>query len=109
MRRHRNVVAIRSVAALWPGFLLRLIAGLGRQRLTLVSISLGAAAFALLAVPSLPLMFLRSARSAWAGDRFDHNAFRHVDLAPVEARGTALSLRITGNRIGQVLVPCWRA
>jgi hypothetical protein len=28
-----------------------------------------------------------------------------VDLAPVEARGTALSLRITGNRIGQVLVP----
>ena len=28
-----------------------------------------------------------------------------VDLAPVEARGTALSLRITGNRVGQVLVP----
>jgi hypothetical protein len=26
-----------------------------------------------------------------------------VDLAPVEARGTAL--RITGNRVGQVLVP----
>ena len=28
-----------------------------------------------------------------------------VDVAPVEARGTALSLRITGNRVGQVLVP----
>ena len=28
-----------------------------------------------------------------------------VDLAPPEARGTALSLRITGNRLGQVLVP----
>jgi hypothetical protein len=28
-----------------------------------------------------------------------------VDLAPVEARGTALSLRITGNRVGQMLVP----
>jgi sugar phosphate permease len=28
-----------------------------------------------------------------------------VDLAPAQARGTALSLRITGNRVGQVLVP----
>jgi hypothetical protein len=28
-----------------------------------------------------------------------------VDLAPAAARGTALSLRVTGNRVGQVLVP----
>ena len=28
-----------------------------------------------------------------------------VDLAPSDARGTALSLRITGNRVGQVLMP----
>jgi hypothetical protein len=28
-----------------------------------------------------------------------------VDLAPAAARGTALSLRITGNRVGQVLMP----
>jgi hypothetical protein len=28
-----------------------------------------------------------------------------VTLAPVHARATALSLRLTGNRIGQMLVP----
>ena len=28
-----------------------------------------------------------------------------VDIVPVDARATALSLRITGNRIGQVTLP----
>ena len=28
-----------------------------------------------------------------------------VDLAPVAVRGTALSLRITGNRLGQASMP----
>jgi O-antigen/teichoic acid export membrane protein len=87
-------------------FYSRLIAGLGRQRLTLVSISLGAAAFALLAVPSLPLMFLAiSTVGLGLGIASTTTLSGMVDLAPVEARGTALSLRITGNRIGQVLVP----
>jgi MFS family permease len=101
------LLAIRSVAALVARiFYSRLIAGLGRQRLTLVSISLGAAAFALLAVPSLPLMFLAiSTVGLGLGIASTTTLSGMVDLAPVEARGTALSLRITGNRIGQVLVP----
>jgi MFS family permease len=101
------LLAIRSVAALVARiFYSRLIAGLGRQRLTLVSISLGAAAFALLAVPSLPLMFLAiSTVGLGLGIASTTTLSGMVDLAPIEARGTALSLRITGNRIGQVLVP----
>jgi MFS family permease len=101
------LLAIRSVAALVARiFYSRLIAGLGRQRLTLLSISLGAAAFALLAVPSLPLMFLAiSTVGLGLGIASTTTLSGMVDLAPIEARGTALSLRITGNRIGQVLVP----
>jgi MFS family permease len=101
------LLAIRSVAALVARvFYSRLIAGLGRQRLTLVSISLGAAAFAVLAVPSLPLMYLAiSTVGLGLGIASTTTLSGMVDLAPVEARGTALSLRITGNRVGQVLVP----
>jgi MFS family permease len=101
------LLAIRSVAALVARvFYSRLIAGLGRQRLTLVSISLGAVAFAVLAVPSLPLMYLAiSTVGLGLGIASTTTLSGMVDLAPIEARGTALSLRITGNRVGQVLVP----
>jgi MFS family permease len=101
------LLAIRSVAALVARiFYSRLIFGLGRQRLTLVSIAVGAAAFAVLAAPSLPLMYLSIiAVGLGLGIASTTTLTGMVDLAPPEARGTALSLRITGNRVGQVMVP----
>jgi MFS family permease len=101
------LLAIRSVAALVARiFYARLIVGLGRQRLTLVSIAVAAAAFAVLAVPSLPLMYLAIITVGLGlGIASTTTLSGMVDLAPPQARGTALSLRITGNRVGQVLVP----
>jgi MFS family permease len=101
------LLAIRSVAALVARlFYSRLLVLLGRQRLTLVSIAVAAAAFALLAAPSLPLMYLAiSTVGLGLGIASTTTLSSMVDLAPAAARGTALSLRITGNRVGQVLVP----
>jgi MFS family permease len=101
------LLAIRSVAALVARiFYARLIGGLGRQRLTLVSIAVAAAAFAVLAVPSLPLMYLSIITVGLGlGIASTMTLSNMVDLAPAQARGTALSLRITGNRIGQMVMP----
>jgi MFS family permease len=101
------LLAIRSVAALVArAFYSRLIVMLGRQRLTLVSIAVAAAGFAALAAPSLPLMYLSIITVGLSlGICSTTTLSGIVDLAPPAARGTALSLRITGNRVGQVLVP----
>jgi MFS family permease len=101
------MLAMRSIAALVArAFYSRLIVGLGRQRLTLVSIAVAAAAFVLLAVPSLSIMYLAIiAVGLGLGIASTTTLSGIVDLAPAQARGTALSLRITGNRVGQVLVP----
>jgi MFS family permease len=101
------LLAIRSLAALVARvFYSRLIVLLGRQRLTLVSISVAAAAFTVMAVPSLPLMYLAIITVGLGlGIASTTTLSGIVDLAPAAARGTALSLRITGNRVGQVLVP----
>ena len=67
---------------------------------------MAAAAFAILAVPSLPLMYLAIITVGLGlGIASTTTLSGIVDLAPAQARGTALSLRITGNRVGQVLVP----
>ncbi len=101
------LLAIRSVAALVARvFYSRLLMVLGRLRLTLVSIAVAAAAFAVLALPSLPLMYLAIITVGLGlGIASTTTLSGMVDLAPPQARGTALSLRITGNRVGQVLVP----
>jgi MFS family permease len=63
-------------------------------------------AFALLAMPSLPLMYAAvTCIGVGLGIGSTTTLSSIVDLAPPQARGTALSLRITGNRIGQVLMP----
>jgi MFS family permease len=101
------LLAIRSVAALVArAFYARLIVMLGRQRLTLVSIAVAAAGFAALAAPSLLLMYLAIITVGVSlGIASTTTLSGIVDLAPPAARGTALSLRITGNRVGQVIVP----
>jgi len=101
------LLTIRAVAALVArAFFARLMMLAGRQQLTFVSITLAAVAFALLAVPSLALMYAAIiAVGLGLGIATTTTLSGIVDLAPAEARGTALSLRITGNRVGQVFVP----
>jgi MFS family permease len=101
------LLGIRAFAALVArAFYSRLLVGLGRRRLTLASLAVAAAAFVGLALPSLPAMYLAVVMIGLGLGIASTTTFSSVvDLAPAQARGTALSLRITGNRVGQVLVP----
>jgi MFS family permease len=101
------LLAIRAVAALVArAFFTRLLMWLGRLWLTLTCLFLAAVAFGLLALPSLPLMYLAvTCIGIGLGIGSTTTLSSIVDMAPAQARGTALSLRITGNRVGQVLMP----
>jgi MFS family permease len=101
------LLAVRSAAALVGRvFYARLIYLVGRRPLTLTTIFMGAAAFALLAVPVLPLMYVAVIVLGFAlGIASTTTMTGIIALAPTAARATALSLRITGNRVGQVLLP----
>jgi MFS family permease len=84
----------------------RLIYTVGRMPLTLSSTFVAAGAFALMAVPSLPVMYVASvAIGLGLGIASTLTLSGVADVAPAESRGTAMTLRITGNRIGLVLMP----
>ena len=60
----------------------------------------------LLAVPSLPVMYAATVLiGVGLGIASTLTLSGIVEVAPVEARGTAMTLRITGNRIGLVCMP----
>jgi MFS family permease len=88
-------------------FLGRLAAALGRRRLLVGSVALSAASLAVMPVP-LPLWAVAVAVAA-AG--FGLGAGQPLTMswlaesAPPGMRGRAMSLRLTGNRAGQVLLP----
>ena len=101
------LLTVRSVAALVARlFYARLIQAVGRLPLTLASTLVGAAAFALMAVPSLPVMYAASvAIGLGLGIAATLTISGIVAVAPPEARATAMTMRITGNRLGLVLMP----
>jgi len=101
------LLTVRSIAALVARlFYARLIQAFGRPPLTLVSTLVGAAAFALMAVPSLPVMYAASvAIGIGLGIAATLTISGIVLVAPPEARATAMTMRITGNRLGLVLMP----
>ena len=106
----RNIgmlLMMRSFAALvGRAFYVRMIYAFGRMPLTLAATLLAAGAFVLLAVPSLPVMYgAVLAIGVGLGVASTLTLTAIVDIAPAKARGTAMSLRITGNRIGLVLMP----
>lgn len=100
-----TVRALSSIAArlAYPA-LVRLI---GRTMLTLISMSLGAAGFLLLGLTdTIPVMFFAIViMGVGLGISVTLCLSNVVELAPRSARGTALSLRLTGNRIGQFIIP----
>jgi MFS family permease len=79
----------------------------GRVPLTLMSLLLAAAGLFVLALP-LPLwaLYAGAIASGYGLGISSTLAFSAmVQLAPVNVRATALSMRLTGNRIGQVAFP----
>jgi predicted MFS family arabinose efflux permease len=102
------LLAVRSlISILSRTFYVRLIEVFGRVQLMLVCLLTGAGAFALLGLPtSLPVMYAAVGAIGFGLGIAATLTFSEVVLiAPHDARATALSLRITGNRLGQVLLP----
>lgn len=87
-------------------FYSRLIFTMGRNPLAVSSTLVGAAAFVLMAVPSLPVMYAAAiAIGVGLGIAATLTLSGIVEVAPPEARGTAMTMRITGNRLGLVFMP----
>ena len=102
------LLTVRSMAALISRvFYARLIFGMGRAPLTLASMLASAGAFLLLALSlSLPAMYAILIALGFAmGIASTLTISGVVHLAPPQAYGTALTLRMTGNRVGQIVFP----
>ncbi len=102
------LLTARSLASLASRmFYSRMIFSIGRAPLTLTSMLGAAAAFIALALPlSLPAMYGVLIVLGFAmGIASTLTISGVVHIAPAAAYGTALTLRMTGNRIGQVMFP----
>jgi predicted MFS family arabinose efflux permease len=101
------LLVVKSVAALIARmFYARMIYAIGRGPLTLGSALFAAGAFMLLVVPSLPVMYVAAiAIGLGLGIASTLTLSGVAEYSPPEARGTAMSLRITGNRLGLVMMP----
>ena len=103
-----SILTTRSCFAIFSRvFYARLIVGVGRIRLTLWSMSLSGVSYAALGMTdSLPLMYGAAAfLGLGLGIASILSLTSVLDLSPPTARATALTLRITGNRMGQVVLP----
>jgi cyanate permease len=95
--------AVRSAVSIVSRFFYaRLLIAVGRKRLMVSSMMIGAGAFVLMGLPiSLPVMYIAIVAMGFGlGIAATLSFYEVVQLAPKEARATALSLRLTGNRSG---------
>src|SRR5262249_29982631 len=102
------LLTVRSLASLVSRvFYARLIFAIGRTPLTLTTLLGSAAAFLVLALPlSLPTMYGILICLGFAmGIASTLTLSGVMHLAPPEVCGTALTLRMTGNRVGQIVFP----
>ncbi len=102
------LLTVRSAASLVSRmFYSRLIFAVGRAPLTLVSMLVSAVAFGAVATPMpLPAMYATMVVLGFGmGIASTLTLSGVVFLAPPGAYGTALTLRMTGNRLGQVMFP----
>lgn len=103
-----GLLTVRSIASLVSrlGYT-RILALIPRQPLTLISMTGAALGFACFALP-IPLSIMYAAMTFLGlslGIATTLSLTNVVDLASAAAMGTVMSLRITGNRLGQVAVP----
>ena len=102
------LLTLRAVASMLSRlFLGRLSHRLGRRRLLLGSVALSAAGMALAVVPmpvwTLAVVVAAIGLGLGAGQPLTMSWL--AESTPAGLRGRAMSLRLTGNRVGQVLVP----
>jgi len=102
------LLTVRAVASVVSRFLyVRIVATVGRQRLMIVSTVIGSLAFALLAMPApLVVMAIEIAVIGFSiGLATTLTVTGVVMMFDAGARATANSLRMMGNRIGQMVFP----
>jgi MFS family permease len=102
------LLTLRAVASMSSRlFLGRLVRLAGRRRLMIVSVALSAVSMALVAAP-LPAAVMAAAvvlLGLGLGVGQPVTMSWLAEVAPTGLRGRAMSLRLTGNRLGQVLIP----
>jgi MFS family permease len=102
------LLTLRALASMTSRFFLgRLVALVGRRRLMITCVALSAATMALVAVP-MPLgataaLVVLLGLGLGVGQPLTMSWL--AESAPAGLRGRAMSLRLTGNRLGQVLIP----
>ena len=103
-----TMLTVRSAAALISRLVyVRIVRLIARQPLTLISMGGAAIGFACFALP-IPLAAMYAAMVFLGfslGIATTLSLTNVVDLASPAAMGTVMSLRITGNRLGQAAVP----
>lgn len=102
------LLTTRALASIFARlFYARLILVVGRSRLTVLSMLAGALGFVAMVLPTpLPLMYVAVALMGFGlGLSVTLCLSNVVELSPVSARGTAMTMRLTGNRIGQFALP----
>ena len=102
------LLTLRAVASMSSRlFLGRLVARVGRRRLMIGSVALSALSMAVIAAP-LPAVAMAAVvvllgLGLGVGQPLTMSWL--AEVAPPGLRGRAMSLRLTGNRLGQVLIP----
>ena len=103
-----TMLMIRSITAVVSRlFYPSMIRIVGRVPLTVGTMAAAAIGLMIVASPApLPLLYVAMAVTGFGlGIAATLSISNMVDISPPGARGMALSLRITGNRVGQVSVP----
>ena len=102
------LLAARAVSSVSSRFLFaRLHQMLGHWRLMIVSVLASAVSYAAIALPlPIPLMLIVVAVAGFAlGMAITATIAALLNMATPETRGTANSLRLMGNRAGQLVIP----
>jgi MFS family permease len=102
------LLTLRAVASMTSRlFLGRLVDRIGRRRLMIVSVALSAVSMAVLAAPlptwAMAVVVVLLGLGLGVGQPLTMSWL--AEVAPPGLRGRAMSLRLTGNRLGQVLIP----
>jgi len=102
------LLTVRAIASMASRFAyVRLFQLFGRIPLTIASMLIAASGLIVLAFPTpLWVLYIASIFIGYGLGASSTLAFSGiVELAPANVRATALSLRLTGNRVGQVVLP----
>ncbi|MCZ2860080.1 MFS transporter [Blastococcus sp. VKM Ac-2987] len=102
------LLTLRAVASMASRlFLGRLVARVGRRRLMVGSVALSAVSMAVVAAPLPPAAMAAVVVLLGLGLGVGQPLTMSwlAEVAPAGLRGRAMSLRLTGNRLGQVLIP----